>query len=94
MKKLAIKTILGLILRAVLKNKGVCNQPRMDQLEFFSTFIYTKSELKGGLFFEKKLPTHVFGQMNVSANQPKLDQFLTFNNIFLNRIKIQRGYIL
>ena len=40
-------------LRAVLKNGGSANRPRMDRLENFSTFYLTKSELKGGLFYER-----------------------------------------
>ena len=53
MKKIANSCILGPILRAVLKNGGSANWPRMDRFEKFSTFSYTKSELKGGLFYER-----------------------------------------
>ena len=33
--------------------QGSANWPRMDRFENFSTFSHTKSELKGGLFYEK-----------------------------------------
>ena len=55
----------------------------MDRFENSSTFSFTKSEFKGGLFYLKKCqlmymgPYNVgrFGQMGVSANQPKFEQF-------------------
>ena len=57
--------------------------PEWADLKNFATFSHTKSELKGGLFYEKNCqlmylgPYNAgrFGQMGVSANQPKLDQF-------------------
>ena len=53
MKKIANSCIWGPILQAVLKNGGSANRPRMDLFEKFSTFSYTNTELKGGLFYEK-----------------------------------------
>ena len=41
------------------KNRGSADRPTMDRFEKFSTFSHTKSELKRGLFYEKKLLTHV-----------------------------------
>ena len=62
---------------------GSANPPTMNRFENFSTFSYTKSELKGGPFYEKNCQLMYFGpynagrfrQMGVSANRPKLDQF-------------------
>ena len=56
--------------------------PEKTNLKIYQLFCYTKSELKGGLFNEKKCQLMYlgpynggrFGQMGVSANQPKLDQ--------------------
>ena len=39
--------------------KKSANRTTMDQFEKFSTFSYTKSKFKWGLFY-KKMPTHVF----------------------------------
>ena len=36
-----------------LKNGGSADRPRMGRFEKFSTFFYTKSEFRGGLFCEK-----------------------------------------
>ena len=70
-------------MRAVFKNGGSADRPRIDQLKKISALFHTKSELKGGLFYEKNCqlmylgPYNAgrFGQMGVSANRPKLDQF-------------------
>ena len=59
------------------------NRPTMNRFENFSTFSYTKSELKGGPFYEKNCQLMYlgpyseghFGQMGVSANRPKFDRF-------------------
>ena len=53
MKKIANSCIWGPILRAVLKNGGSADRPRMGRFENFLTLFHTKSELKGGLFYEK-----------------------------------------
>ena len=51
--KMANSCISGPILRAVKKNGGSENWPRMYRFENLSTVSYTKSELKGGPFYEK-----------------------------------------
>ena len=48
-----MKTIANSLLRAILKNKGSANRPRMDQLKIFLTFFITKSELKGVHYMKK-----------------------------------------
>ena len=53
MQKIAISCIWGPILRAVLKNGGSADRPRMGRFVIFLTLFHTKSELKGGLFYEK-----------------------------------------
>ena len=53
MKKIANSCIWGPILRAVLKNGGSADRPRIGRFEKFSTFFHTKSEFRGGLFYEK-----------------------------------------
>ena len=53
MKKIANSCIWGHILRAVLKNGGSADRPRIGRLKKFSTFFHTKSEFRGGLFYEK-----------------------------------------
>ena len=47
-------SIWGPILRAIWKNRGSANQPKMDQIENFSIIYCTKSKLKGGQFNENK----------------------------------------
>ena len=81
--------------------RGLPISPKWTNLEIFCT----KWKLKGGLFYTKKcklinLGPHNagrFGQMWVSANQPKLAQFQIFStlfNTFLYKIQIERGSIL
>ena len=53
MQKIANSCIWGPILRAVLKNGGSADRPRIGRLKKFSSLLHTKSELKGGLFYEK-----------------------------------------
>ena len=79
---------------------GSANRPRMDQFETLSTFYNIKSELKG-VRYMKKLLTHVFVALqcrpiwtNGDVSQlAQIGPILTFNNIFLYKIKIQRWYI-
>ena len=61
----------------------VCQSAQLDQFGNLSTLSNIKSELKGGLFYEKIANSCIwgsynagqFGQMGVSANGPRLDQF-------------------
>ena len=101
-KKIANSCIWGPILWAVLKNWGSADRPRMHRFEKFSTFSHTKSEFKGGLFYEK-MPYHVSGALQcgpfwtnggVGQSAQTGPIFLTFKNIFLYKIKIQSGYLL
>ena len=55
------------------KKKRSANWLRMDQFQKSSTIFYKTSKLKGGPFFMKKLPTHVF-------EAPQLGPFQT--NVF------------
>ena len=83
MKKIANSCIQGPILWAFLKNRGSANRPTMDQFVNFSTSSQTKSELKGGLFYEKNcqlmyLGPYIagrFGHIGGSANRPRIVQF-------------------
>ena len=52
-KKIANSCIWGHILRAVFKNGGSADRPRIDRCKNFTTFFHTKSELKGVLFYEQ-----------------------------------------
>ena len=53
--------IWGPILRAVLKNKGSANQPKMDKLKKISIIYFTKSKLKGGQLIEKNANFCILG---------------------------------
>ena len=74
------------------------NQRNLARFGNFSTHSLTKSKLKGGSIFRKKLPTHfghtmhaVFKQMGLSAYQPKLYQFLILSTIFGTKSKFREG---
>ena len=64
-------------------NGGSTDLPTMDRFEIFSFFYHTKSEFKGGLFYEKNcqlmyLRPHIvgrFGHIGGSANRPRIVQF-------------------
>ena len=97
-KKIANSCIWGPILRAVLKNQGSANRPRMDRFENFQHYQTQNQNLKGSVHFMKKLPTHVFwalqcrsfwknGGVSQSAH---IGPSLTFYHIFLYKTKVQR----
>ena len=69
----------------------------MDQLENFSTF----SNKKFKFFYEKNLQllylrqcnACLFGQMGVSGNRPKLDQFWHFIAFSFTKLKFKEGIL-
>ena len=97
----SFKSVWGPILRAVLKNRGSANRPKMDQFEIFLIIHCTKSKMKGGLFYEKNANSCIWGPIlravfkkGGSANRPRMDRFEKFCNFFSHKIRIQRGSVL
>jgi hypothetical protein len=78
------------------------NQPTMNRLKNFSILFYIKFKFKGDPFYEKKLPAHVFGALQWGpfrtnrgfGQSAQIWPILTFKDIFLYKIEIQRGYLL
>ena len=102
MKKIANSCIWGPILRAVLKNGGSADRPRIDPFENFFNFFSHKIRIKRGSVLWTNLLTHVLTALQCGpfwtnrgvGQSAQTGPILTFENIFLYKIKVQRGYVL
>ena len=81
---------------------GVCQSALNWPIwKFFNIFLH-KIRIERGSVLWKKLPTHVFGALQCGpfwtnggvGQSAKIWPILTFKNIFLYKIEIQRGYLL
>ena len=81
---------------------GVCQSAQNGPIWKFFYFFPHKFRIKRGSVLWKKLLTLVFGALQCGPFQTnggfsqstQIRPILTFNNIFLYKIKIQRGYLL
>ena len=97
MKKIANSCMWGPMLRPFWKIGGLPICPDGPIWKNFNLILH-RIRIKNGFVLWKKLPTHVFGPENapfltngVVAQSDQIGPILTFKNIFLNKIKIQRG---
>ena len=102
MKKIANSCIWGPILRAVLKNGGVCRSAQNWPIKKIFNFFSHKIRIQRGSVLWKNVLTHVLSALQCGpfwtnggvGQSAQTGPILTFENIFLYKIKIQRGYLL
>ena len=74
--------------------RGSGNWPRMDELKIFNYFIHIMRIKRGSVLWKncRLLYFGPFGQMRVSGNRPKWDQFEIFVTYSCTKSKFREGF--
>ena len=93
---LLIWVVIFLRISMILDKQGVCQLAQNGPICKFSTISCTKSEFKGGRFYEKNANSCIWGpilwavwQKQGFVNRPRMDQFQKFSTISCKKSKLK-----